>query len=93
MKSNGRILIVDDEKVNCNVLVSLLDEYDIEAQCLHIKQGKPWHVINDFACELKAQCVVVGSLGRSGIPGKLLGNTSEKVVHQAQTDLLVLKLK
>lgn len=28
MKRNGKILIVDDEKVNCNVLVSLLDEYD-----------------------------------------------------------------
>ncbi len=70
---------------------SLLDEYDVAPDCLHIKEGKPWNVINEYARKLKAQCVVVGSLGRSGIPGKLIGNTAEKVVHRSATDLLVLK--
>jgi len=69
---------------------NLLELYDIEDEQLHIKQGKSWKVINQLAHELKAQCIVVGSMGRKGIEGKLIGNTAEKVIHESKTDLLVI---
>jgi universal stress protein E len=68
----------------------LMDEYDIKDENLHIKEGTPWKVVASLSRKLAAECVVVGSLGRKGIPGKLIGNTSEKVIQHAKTDLLVL---
>ena len=66
------------------------DLYEIDNKHLHIKEGKPWQVINNYAAKLKAQCVVVGSMGRKGIQGKLIGKTAEKVIHHAKSDLLVI---
>ena len=57
---------------------------------LHVKEGKAHEVINFYAKRLKADCIVVGSTGNSGVKGKLVGNTAEKVVHNAARDLLVV---
>jgi len=67
-----------------------LELYDIAPDNLHIKEGEPWQVIQHFEQKLNAQCTVVGSAGRKGIAGKLIGNTAEKVIHSAKTDLLVI---
>lgn len=69
---------------------SWLDDYDIESSAIHIEQGTPWRVINSVSRKIKAHCIVVGSLGRTGVAGKLVGNTAEKVIHHAKTDLLVI---
>lgn len=69
---------------------ALSELYALENDQLHIREGKPWKVINNFSRELKAECVAVGSMGRKGIAGKLIGNTAEKVIHVAKTDLLVI---
>ncbi len=69
---------------------SYLSRYGIDAKNLHLREGKPWHVINNFAHKLNAQCIVVGTMGRTGVKGKLIGNTAEKVIQQARTDLLVV---
>lgn len=71
-------------------LTPLLELYDMDDQQLHISQGVPWKVLTSLSQKLKASCVVVGSMGRRGIPGKLIGNTAEKVIHFSHTDLLVL---
>jgi len=64
--------------------------YGIDNDHLHIKQGKGWQVICEQAHKLKAECIVVGSVGNKGIRGKLIGNTAEKVIQHAHTDLLVI---
>lgn len=70
------------------------DVYDIDKKHLHIKEGEPWQVVNNFARKLKAQCIVVGSMGRKGVYGKVIGNTAEQIVHHAaqdaSSDLLVI---
>lgn len=70
------------------------DVYDIDKKHLHIKEGEPWQVVNNFARKLKAQCIVVGSMGRKGIYGKVIGNTAEQIIHHAaqnaSSDLLVI---
>ena len=73
---------------------SWFDVYDIDKKHLHIKEGEPWQVVNNFARKLKAQCVVVGSMGRKGVYGKVIGNTAEQIIHHAaqdaSSDLLVI---
>lgn len=68
----------------------LLEQYDIGEDRLHIHDGDPGHVIPQVGRKLNTQCIVMGSMGRTGIAGKLIGNTCEKVLHNATTDLMVI---
>ncbi len=67
-----------------------LETYDINPQHLYMDVGSPWEVITQFAYQQKVQCIVIGSMSRKGAAGMLLGNTAEKVIQYAQTDLLVV---
>jgi nucleotide-binding universal stress UspA family protein len=58
---------------------------------LRIAWGEPWKVISDTARRLEADLVVLGAVGRSGIPGLLLGNTAEKLLHTVRCDVLTVK--
>ena len=57
----------------------------------HLTWGTPWKEINRFANHLKADLLVVGSIGRSGIAGMLVGNTAEQLLTCCQSSLLTVK--
>lgn len=67
-----------------------LEMYDLDQSRLHIREGAAELVIDNFVRELKAQVVVIGSLGHSGLAGRIIGNTAEKVMHRSTTHVLVL---
>jgi len=67
---------------------TMLDSYGINLEQFHIIEGVPWGVLTNLAYTLKAQCVVLGSMAHTGISGRLVGNTAEKVIHYTKTDLL-----
>lgn len=67
----------------------LLKEYDIKDNLI-IKVGAPDVVIPSQAAKCNAGLVVMGTVGRKGIKGKLLGNTAERVLRLLKTDLLVI---
>lgn len=53
--------------------------------------GTPWREIVRLAKNLKVDLVAMGTVGRSGIPGLLLGNTAEKVLSLCETSILSVK--
>jgi universal stress protein E len=59
-------------------------------ELVHIKQGKAADVIRDTARELEVDLIIVGTVGRDGIKGRTVGNTSERLLDQTHSDLLVL---
>ncbi|HWB12628.1 MAG TPA: universal stress protein [Pirellulales bacterium] len=58
---------------------------------LHVTQGVSHQVINATARKLDVGLIVMGSVGRRGISGLLIGNTAEKVLHTSDRSLLVVK--
>ncbi len=68
----------------------LFDCYDLDNAHVHIRSGVPWKVIASLSAELKVNCIVIGTRGRKGLAGKFFGNTSERVIHVARKDLLVI---
>jgi universal stress protein E len=68
----------------------LFNDYDMGDENLFVDQGEPWKVITDYANEINAECIVIGSMDRKGISGRLIGNTAEKVIQHSQSDLLVI---
>ncbi len=72
-------------------LDQLLAARGIEAAASHILAGSPGLVVAKLARKRKADMVVMGSAGRTGLRAALLGNTAEKCVHELKTDLMVVK--
>jgi nucleotide-binding universal stress UspA family protein len=70
----------------------LLENYKIAASNLHIKIGSPWKVINRESESISAGLIVVGSMGKTAVAGKFIGNTCEQVLNSSQKDVLVIGL-
>ncbi|WP_417450418.1 universal stress protein [Kordiimonas sp.] len=72
-------------------LDALLAGAGITPAASHVLAGPPGNVIARLARKRKADLVVMGSNGRSGLSAVLLGNTAEKAVHEIKTDVMVVK--
>ncbi|QDU29075.1 Universal stress protein E [Anatilimnocola aggregata] len=57
----------------------------------HLTWGTPWKEINRVANQLQIDLLVVGSIGRSGIAGMLMGNTAERLLACCRSSLLTVK--
>ncbi len=62
----------------------------VEEQHVHLRQGKAADVIRDVAEELDVDLIIVGTVGRDGIKGRVVGNTCERLLDQTRSDLLVI---
>jgi len=54
-------------------------------------QGQPEEQIPAFAEETELDILVMGTLGRTGIPGFVIGNTAEDIIQQIHCSLVALK--
>jgi nucleotide-binding universal stress UspA family protein len=79
---------VQGRRKNLEEAKAFLAERGIEAETIEA-QGDPGHVIVDAA--KGADLVVVGSRGLNPVQRILLGSVSSKVVHRAETDVLVVR--
>jgi len=57
---------------------NLINKHNLQNK-LHIKAGLAEQVIPSLSAKLDAGLVIFGSVGNSGIKGKLIGNTAEKL--------------
>jgi nucleotide-binding universal stress UspA family protein len=53
--------------------------------------GVPWQKIGVVSRRLDTDLIVMGSLGRTGIPGFLIGNTAEKVLRHGGPSIIAVK--
>ena len=72
-------------------LEKLCRAHGIDKKQVKLKQGPVGKVITSEAARLKAQLVVMGTVGRKGVKAKLMGNTAENVLSKLRTDVLALK--
>jgi len=57
----------------------------------HYMWGSPTYDVIRMAHELRADLIVVGTVGRRGVEGLLLGNTAESVLTHCDCDVLTVK--
>jgi universal stress protein E len=72
--------------------VKLIEPYGLTEENVFLESGDPEHKIVEIAEKLKVDCVIMGSAGRTGVKGKLIGNTAEHVIRNLRTDMLVMNL-
>jgi len=57
----------------------------------HLFKGNPRKGVPEFAAKINADLVVMGTVGRTGIPGFFMGNTAESIINQLDCSLLAVK--
>lgn len=57
---------------------------------VHVGEGTAANVIADTARDLDVDLILIGTVGRDGIKGSVVGNTSERLLDHTHADVLVL---
>jgi nucleotide-binding universal stress UspA family protein len=57
----------------------------------HLSWGTPWKEVKRLAENLSADLIAMGTVGRSGIKGVLVGNTAEKILSTCNCSILTVK--
>ena len=66
-------------------------DYGIAEENWHLHAGAPEKILAGMAQGLKADLVILGSVGRKKLQGLLLGNTAEQILKNLHTNVLVIK--
>lgn len=70
---------------------TLAEEFGLSADHLVVREGAPALAVNQYAEEIEAGVVVLGTLARSGLAGLFIGNTAESVLESSISDVMVVK--
>lgn len=65
----------------------------VEPPHFHVVTGAPWREIIQLAADLRADLIVVGTHGRSGLERMMLGSVAEQVVNKAPCPVHVARKK
>ena len=74
-------------------LAALLGRYGLSDgdPAVHLVKGEAAPSIRQLAEQLPADLIVMGTVGRSGIPGFFIGKTAEEVLQTTQASVLAVK--
>lgn len=95
------ISLVEGEKERRQACMSEMQEklrvllgeevYNDMAPRTHLAKGNASEVVPKLVKQLNANLVVMGTIMRTGIPGLVIGNTSEAILDQLQCSVLAIK--
>lgn len=57
---------------------------------IHVVEGTPAAAVTETADTLGVDLIIIGTVGRTGIKGQVIGNTSERILDHTEADVLVL---
>lgn len=72
-------------------LAALAKPCGVPEERLHVPMGKVGHAVNRLSTKLKADLMVMGTTARRGVAATVIGNSAEKVLMRARSDVLALK--
>ena len=90
---NLQNLLKETEQRHKDSLNRLLSNYDMttDGKNVHLLKGLAAQRIATFAAEHSADLIVMGTIGRTGVTGLLIGNTAEDVLQTTDASVLTVK--
>ena len=58
-----------------------------------LREGTPETIVTEYAEEISAGIIVLGTVARSGASGLFIGNTAESMLEKTHRDMFVIKLE
>ena len=91
--SELELLLQEKEKRHRQALDALLSHYGLDSgsENVHLTKGKPAQVVSQCASDREIDLIVMGTVGRAGIPGLIIGNTAENVLRENRIAVLAVK--
>ena len=81
----------NDFKKSLKILIDkVFKEYKVRT---FIEEGKPYEMILKVAGEWKADIIVMGTYGRTGLPHILMGSVAEKVIRHSTKPVFIIPAK
>jgi universal stress protein E len=71
-------------------LQQLGELYDVDPSRVYLRQGETVATLKGICDEIDPSIVIIGTLARTGISGKLIGNTAEKLLDLVEADVLTV---
>ena len=90
-KATAARIHAHEDELRERIRTALGDEAGSIEPHLHVGCAAPENLLLRGAEELAPDLVVMGTLSRTGVPGMLMGNTAERLVHRLPCSLLTLK--
>jgi len=82
-------LVTEERKQRSAAIDALLANYELPPTKVHLDKGDAAPLILQYSAH--ADVIVMGTVGRTGIPGLIIGNTAEEVLQNAQASVLAVK--
>lgn len=84
---------VQIERGHHEALKKILDRRALHGVSLktHVLEGHPSRLILQVAAREGADLIVMGTVGRTGVSGLLIGNTAERVLHDVRCSVVAVK--
>ncbi len=64
--------------------------YGVDAGSIYLRQGSAVETLVELCKEINPSILLIGSIARTGISGKLIGNTAEKLLDAVDADVLTV---
>ncbi len=96
MEQNDVEKIIKETKMrHKKQLTSLVKKCDSDfpEENIHLIKGEASDLIPAFTKNLEADLLVMGTIGRTGLQGLIIGNTAEKVLQSVNCSVLAVKPK
>ena len=86
-------MLTSVEQSHKQKLNDLLVHYGLttESPRVSLVKARPSEAISSLCQALNADLIVMGTVGRTGIPGLIIGNTAEDVLQTTRTSVLAVK--
>lgn len=78
-------------EMHLNQLHNFAESHKIPIEHTYVVDGLPDDVIPSMAKKLSVNAVFMGSIGRDGFSGSVIGNTAEQIIDEVSCDLIVIK--
>jgi len=81
------------EKIHTRKISALAAEYDLSdiRHSVVVRKGDPGEMIIGYADKNEIDLIVMGTIGRSGLSGLVIGSTAEKVINRINCSVLTIK--
>jgi universal stress protein E len=75
---------------NSSLAEELAQLYGVEKGSVFLRKGATVESLNQICEEIDPSILIIGSIARTGVSGKLIGNTAEKLLDVVEADLLTV---
>lgn len=64
---------------------------EVDKNCIHMRRGEAGRLIPEIARHDNIELIIMGTVGRAGILGLLIGNTAEMILNNVDCSVLAVK--